>query len=143
MSHLAQGGLNACSASTRITIMMVRSIWKVQTRHQCLAMGAVPLTPPERIGDPAGSTATTWTDGFAWLKHLPTLPVMVPPVPTPATQISSVASVSPGFLASSYGGFRDWRDCQIARQSGISDHWLPFPGRGGWLPPCLPSQASG
>ena len=46
-----------------------------------------------RTGEVAGSTATTLTPGFLLLRYWPT-PVMVPPVPTPATKMSTLPSVS-------------------------------------------------
>ena len=47
----------------------------------------------ERIGDSCGSTATTCTPGFRFFRYAPT-PVIVPPVPTPATKMSTSPSVS-------------------------------------------------
>ena len=52
-----------------------------------------PATPLDRTEEPAGSTATTLTLGFWLLRYSPT-PVSVPPVPTPATKMSTVPSVS-------------------------------------------------
>ena len=52
-----------------------------------------PATPLLRTGDEAGSTATTLTLGFCSLRNLP-VPVSVPPVPTPATKMSTCPSVS-------------------------------------------------
>ena len=49
-----------------------------------------PGSPPERTGEAAGSTASTWTSGRRSFRACPT-PVMVPPVPTPQT----IASTSP------------------------------------------------
>ena len=57
----------------------------------CKAWG--PALPPESTGLSAGSTATTRTAGHRLLRYLPT-PVMVPPVPTPATKMSTSPSVS-------------------------------------------------
>ena len=47
----------------------------------------------ERTGEVSGSTATTFTSLFCDFKYCPT-PVTVPPVPTPATKISTLPSVS-------------------------------------------------
>ena len=52
-----------------------------------------PLAPPESTGEAAGSTPTTRTDGRRALSTWPT-PVIVPPVPTPATKMSTRPSVS-------------------------------------------------
>src|SRR5579862_3187782 len=52
-----------------------------------------PGAPPEMTGDFAGSTATALNDGFRCLMTSAT-PVMVPPVPTPATRKSTLPSVS-------------------------------------------------
>lgn len=52
-----------------------------------------PPFPTDNTGLPAGSTATTLTSGFFSFKNCPT-PVIVPPVPTPATKISTFPSVS-------------------------------------------------
>ena len=50
-----------------------------------------PETPSDSTGEDAGSTATIFTSGFFSFKYSP-VPVMVPPVPTPATKISTVFS---------------------------------------------------
>ena len=52
-----------------------------------------PGAPPLRIGDSAGSTPTIWMFGLRSLSTWPT-PVMVPPVPMPATKMSTLPSVS-------------------------------------------------
>src|SRR6478735_4086168 len=52
-----------------------------------------PGSPPLRIGDSAGSTAMICTPGLRALSTCPT-PVMVPPVPMPATTMSTWPSVS-------------------------------------------------
>ena len=52
-----------------------------------------PETPFERTGDVAGSTAMTFTSGFFSFRYSPT-PVIVPPVPIPATNTSTLPSVS-------------------------------------------------
>lgn len=56
-------------------------------------IGCGPFWPPERTGDAAGSTATNRADGLRSLMTCAT-PVMVPPVPTPATTMSTLPSVS-------------------------------------------------
>ena len=60
---------------------------------QGIGAGFVPEVPLLSTGEEAGSTATTFTSGFWLLRYSPT-PVMVPPVPTPATKISTLPSVS-------------------------------------------------
>ena len=73
-----------------------------------------PGFPPLRTGDSAGSTAITLKVGFLFLMMLAT-PVMVPPVPTPATIASTFPSVS--FHISSavvlrwISGFSGFRNC--------------------------------
>ena len=52
-----------------------------------------PGWPPLRIGDSAGSTAMICTPGLRDLSTWPT-PVIVPPVPMPATKMSTWPSVS-------------------------------------------------
>ena len=52
-----------------------------------------PGWPPDRIGDSAGSTAMTYTTGLRSLGTGQT-PETVPPVPTPATTMSTLPSVS-------------------------------------------------
>ncbi len=52
-----------------------------------------PGLPPLITGESTGSTATHWKDGFFCLIISPT-PVIVPPVPTPATSASHWPSVS-------------------------------------------------
>ena len=49
--------------------------------------------PPESTGESSGSTATIFTFGLLAFKAAPT-PLTVPPVPTPATKISTRPSVS-------------------------------------------------
>ena len=49
--------------------------------------------PLESIGESAGSTATALNDGLRALTTSAT-PVIVPPVPTPETNISTLPSVS-------------------------------------------------
>ena len=52
-----------------------------------------PGVPPLRIGDSSGSTAMICTPGLRSLSTWPT-PVIVPPVPMPATKMSTSPSVS-------------------------------------------------
>src|ERR1039457_1227164 len=52
-----------------------------------------PGCPPERIGEPAGSTAISLNDALRGLMTSP-MPVMVPPVPIPDTTMSTLPSVS-------------------------------------------------
>ncbi len=49
--------------------------------------------PPERTGLSAGSTATALNDAFLGLMYWQ-MPVIVPPVPTPETRMSTRPSVS-------------------------------------------------
>src|SRR5664280_1971431 len=56
-------------------------------------MGCGPFCPPDSTGEAAGSTAMTCTEGLRSFSTSPT-PVMVPPVPTPATKMSTSPSVS-------------------------------------------------
>ena len=52
-----------------------------------------PGAPPESTGLAVGSTAIAWKDGLRCLITCAT-PVIVPPVPTPATSASTLPSVS-------------------------------------------------
>ena len=52
-----------------------------------------PGLPPESTGESAGSTAMALNDGLRALSTSAT-PVIVPPVPTPATRMSTSPSVS-------------------------------------------------
>mmetsp|Transcript_9867 Transcript_9867/g.25136 ORF Transcript_9867/g.25136 Transcript_9867/m.25136 type:complete len:205 (-) Transcript_9867:354-968(-) len=52
-----------------------------------------PGWPPESTGDSVGSTATTCTPPFTLFRYSPA-PVMVPPVPMPATRMSTSPAVS-------------------------------------------------
>mmetsp|Transcript_15471 Transcript_15471/g.31949 ORF Transcript_15471/g.31949 Transcript_15471/m.31949 type:complete len:260 (-) Transcript_15471:176-955(-) len=52
-----------------------------------------PGFPPERTADSVGSTATICREGFSGLRYCPH-PVIVPPVPTPPTKMSTLPSVS-------------------------------------------------
>ena len=49
--------------------------------------------PVDSTAEVLGSTATTLTAGFFSFRNLP-VPVMVPPVPTPAKKKSTLPSVS-------------------------------------------------
>ena len=68
----------------------------------------------DRTAEVLGSTATTFTFGFFDFRNLP-VPVMVPPVPTPATKISTLPSVSAQIsgpvvskCALGFAGFTNW-----------------------------------
>ncbi len=74
-----------------------------------------PALPSVRSGESFGSTATICTPGTRSLRTWPT-PVMVPPVPTPATNTSTWPSVSRRI--SSAVVFR-W----IAAFAGVSNWW--------------------
>lgn len=70
-------------------------------------------------GESLGSTAITWTPGFAALSAWP-VPVTVPPVPTPATRMSTAPSVSRRISCAvvsrwiwGFAAFSNWR-IQIA-----------------------------
>ncbi len=52
-----------------------------------------PAVPFDRIGESEGSTATTKISGFLDFRYSP-VPVIVPPVPTPETKMSTLPSVS-------------------------------------------------
>ena len=52
-----------------------------------------PGGPPEMTGELFGSTAAMWRSGLSSLRR-PPAPVIVPPVPTPATIASTLPSVS-------------------------------------------------
>ena len=73
-----------------------------------------PETPSDSTGEDAGSTATIFTSGFFSFKYSP-VPVIVPPVPTPATKMSTSPSVSSQisgpvvFLwVAGFAGFTNW-----------------------------------
>ena len=82
-----------------------------------------PPFPSDNTGELAGSTATTFTSLFCAFRYSPT-PVSVPPVPTPATKISTCPSVSfqisgpVVFLCTS--GFAGFTNCPGIKLSGIS-----------------------
>ena len=82
-----------------------------------------PETPFERTGDVAGSTAMTFTSGFFSFRYSPT-PVIVPPVPIPATNTSTLPSVSSqisGPVVSLCAfGLDGFTNCQATKQPGIS-----------------------
>lgn len=69
-----------------------------------------PAAPPDRTGEAQAPPPPRGTAGFFSFRKAPT-PLMVPPVPTPATKISTRPSVSPKFPGrwSPYA-LRDWRD---------------------------------
>ena len=78
-------------------------------------IGCGPFAPPESTGEAAGSTAMTCTSGLRSLRTCPT-PVIVPPVPTPETRMSTVPSVSSQI---SSAVVRRW----IAGFAGFSNCW--------------------
>ena len=79
-----------------------------------------PGAPPEMTGECVGSTATILRTGFFGFQKRPT-PVIVPPVPTPATKTSILPSVS---FQSSAAVVASW----IAGFAGFSNccGWTPF-----------------
>lgn len=85
--------LNASSFSTRIISSYTEVFSTSGTKPApipCILCG--PLLPSDNTGEEAGSTATIFTPGFWDFKYSPT-PVIVPPVPTPETKISTAPSV--------------------------------------------------
>ena len=82
-----------------------------------------PARPSDSTGDAAGSTATTCTSGFMRLRYAPA-PLTVPPVPTPATKMSTsppVASqISGPVVASWTAGFAGFVNCPTMNELGIS-----------------------
>ena len=71
-----------------------------------------PGCPPERTGELSGSTATICMLGFCFFNPSAT-PVSVPPVPTPATKISTFPSVSSHISGRWCGhGPQDLPDCR-------------------------------
>ena len=87
----------------------------------CILCG--PDLPSDNTGESAGSTATILTFGFLDFKYSPT-PVIVPPVPTPATNISTFPSVSSQisgpvvFLCTS--GLAGFLNCPGINEFGVS-----------------------
>ncbi len=80
-----------------------------------------PGWPPDSTGEASGSTATMCTDGLRFFSTWPT-PVMVPPVPMPATKMSTDPCVS--FQISSAVVLR-W----ISGLAGFSNCWgMTAPG---------------
>ena len=73
-----------------------------------------PGFPPERTGEAAGSTAIARNEGFLALITSAT-PVIVPPVPTPATSMSAPPSVSAQISSAVVSrwicGFAGFRNC--------------------------------
>ncbi len=74
-------------------------------------------------GESFGSTAMTWTSGFAALSAWP-VPVTVPPVPTPAMKMSTAPSVSRRISCAvvsrwicGFAAFSNWR---IQTAPGVS-----------------------
>ena len=88
-------------------------------------------------GEAAGSTATTCTCGFCALRYAPT-PVIVPPVPTPATKISTVPSVSAQIsgpvVARVHGGVG--RVDKLAGDEAVRESPPPAPPPWRWRPSC-------
>ncbi len=82
-----------------------------------------PGWPPEMTGEWTGSTATMRTAGLRAFQTLPT-PVMVPPVPTPATKMSMPPSVSrhssSAVVASWIAGLAGFSNCCGITAPGIS-----------------------
>ncbi|OPZ67537.1 MAG: hypothetical protein BWY81_01262 [Firmicutes bacterium ADurb.Bin467] len=73
-----------------------------------------PGAPPESTGESVGSTATTSIFGFFDLRY-PPAPVIVPPVPTPETKMSTFPSVSSQIsgpvvekCTAGFAGFVNW-----------------------------------
>ena len=85
----------AASSSDTCIISSINSVFKTSGMNP----GPIPWIlcgpglPPERTGDVTGSTATALTSGLSSFKTVAT-PVIVPPVPTPETSISTFPSVS-------------------------------------------------
>lgn len=81
-------------------------------------------------GEADGSTATTLTPGLRDLRYLPT-PVTVPPVPTPATKMSTLPSVSSQISgpvvrkwASGLAWFTNWPGMKLFGSSAASSSAL-------------------
>ena len=73
-----------------------------------------PGSPPDRTGELSGSTPTTYRSGLRSLRRSPQ-PVIVPPVPTPATSTSTLPSRSRQISSavvrrwiSGLAGFENW-----------------------------------
>ncbi len=82
-----------------------------------------PGAPPDRTGESVGSTAIIFTEGFLAFSAWPT-PVMVPPVPTPATTTSTAPAVSfqisSAVVASWIAGFARFLNWAGLTEPGIS-----------------------
>ena len=99
-----------------------------------------PGWPPERTGESSGSTATILSDGRRGFSTWPT-PVMVPPVPTPATNAVDLAvGVVPDLLGR--GAAVDLgigRVLELLRHDGVRDLGLQLLGRA--MAPFMPMRA--
>src|SRR5271170_2037078 len=85
-----------------------------------------PAWPPDRTADPRGSTATTRRSGLRSRRYSPT-PVIVPPVPTPATSTStrpsSARSISGPVVRrwiSGLAGFENWSGRNVSGSRAIA-----------------------
>jgi hypothetical protein len=82
-----------------------------------------PTRPPDRTAAFLGSTAIILTEGFFSFSASPT-PVIVPPVPTPATTASTCPSVSSqisrAVVALWAAGFAGFSNCCSITAPGIS-----------------------
>ena len=78
----------------------------------CILCG--PGFPPDKTGELFGSTATIFTSGFFFLSPRP-VPVIVPPVPTDDTNISTFPSkssqISSAVVTSWIFGFASFSNC--------------------------------
>ena len=91
-------------------------------------IGWGPFLPPDSTGEAAGSTATNCTEGLRSLITCAT-PVMVPPVPTPATKMSTFpVGVAPDFFR---GGFAV--NGRVGRVFELLRHEIPLVGLGQFL----------
>ena len=86
-----------------------------------------PARPPESTGEEAGSTAITRSCGLRSLRK-PPAPVIVPPVPAPATRQSTLPSSAshssgpvPRRCASGLAGFVNWSGSQ--KSSSRASAW--------------------
>ncbi len=88
-----------------------------------------PGLPPDRSGESSGSTATILSDGRRGFSTWPT-PVMVPPVPTPATKTSIFAAgVVPDLLGRGAAmDLRVRRIVELARDDRAGDFLLKLLG---------------
>ena len=79
--------------------------------------------PPDKTGLASGSTATIFSPGRRGFSAWPT-PVMVPPVPTPATKMSSLPAVSrqisSAVVRTCTSGFAGFWNCCGMKLSGTS-----------------------